>query len=137
MPRVSSHFSIQDPRFGSVVFFTTTPATITADAAVTYTTDQVLGGMIIHSSLTTGRTATLPTAALLAEAIQGAFVGLTFNFTVAPTGGTLTVAVGTGGTAVGTMTCVTTAFKTFAIRFTNVGIGTEAYSVYSLGTATA
>jgi hypothetical protein len=137
MPRLSTHFGLQDPRFASLIFFTTTPATIAADAGVTYTTDQVLGGFIQHTGLTTGRTGTMPTAAALVEAVQGAFVGLTFNFQVAPTGGTLTVAVGTGGTAVGTMTCVTTAFKTFAVRFTNVTVGSEAYSIYSLGTATA
>jgi hypothetical protein len=137
MPRVSSHFSIQDPRFGSVVFFTVVPASIAADANQTLTTAQVLGGLILRPSLSTARTDTLPSAAAMCEAVQGCYSGLAFNFTVAPTGGTLTIAVGAGGTAVGTMSCATTAVKEYLFVFNNCGIGTETYTVYSLGTATA
>jgi hypothetical protein len=46
--------------------------------------------------------------------------------------------MGAGGTAGnGTMTCVTTAIKTFLFVFTNCTIGAEAYTVHSLGTNTA
>lgn len=136
MPRVSSHFSLRDPRLQSLIFFQCVPVTNATDSNQTYTVAQVLGGLIIRT-IGAGRTDTLPTAAAMVEAIQGCMVGTAFEFTVAPTGGTLTVAMGAGGTAgIGTMTCVTTATKTFIMLFTNVGIGTEAYVIHSLGTAT-
>ena len=139
MPRVSSHFSIQDPRLGSLLFFTLVPTSIAADANQTLTTAQVLGGLIIRPSLTTARTDTLPSAAALAEAIQGVFPNLAFKFNVSATGGTLTVAPGTGGTLAlaGSNTIATTTTKEFVIMFTNTTIGAEAYTVYSYGTSTA
>jgi hypothetical protein len=118
--------------------FTIAIASIAADANQTLTTAQVIGGYIVRPSLTAGRTDTMPSAAAMCEAVQGCAPGLAFKFDYAPTGGTGTLAMGAGGTAGnGTMTCVTTAIKTFLFVFTNCTIGAEAYTVHSLGTNTA
>lgn len=135
MPRLSAHFGLKDPRFQSLLFPLITVSTLT-DAATTLTTAQLLGGLIIQPA-STGRTDTLPTAALLVDAIQGAMVGTAFEFIVKNSGaGTITVAAGSGGTTSGTMTIATTAIKRFMVVLTNVTVGSEAYTVYSFGSST-
>ena len=135
MPRLSSHFALKDPRFQSLVYPLITVTTLT-DAAATLTAAQVQGGLILCPA-STGRTLTLPTAALLSDAIQGGLVGTAFEFTIRNTGaGTVTVAAGTGGTTSGTMTVATTASKRFLVLFTNVTVGSEAFTIYSLGSST-
>jgi hypothetical protein len=136
MPRVSTHFGVQDPRLGSLAFPLIVPATIATAAATTLTTDSVLGGLILRDAAGAGRTDTLPTAADLAEAIQGVMVGTSFTFHVRNTAAgafAITVAVGTGGTASGKMTIAQNFCKSFTIVFTNVTVGSEAYTCYSLG----
>ena len=51
---------------------------------------------------------------------------------------TITIAAGTGGTTSGggTMTVAQNNAKMFRIRFTGVAPGSEAYTIYSLGTVT-
>ena len=88
---------------------------------------------------------TLPTAALAVAGISGVEVGDSFDFWVINTDGTaavaITIAAGSGGTAVGNMeveSAETTAEKIssgsgmFRIRFTNVTSSSEAYTVYRL-----
>jgi hypothetical protein len=136
MPRVSTHFAVKDPRFGSLTYPLIVPVTIATAAATTLTTDQVLGGLILRDAAGAGRTDTLPTAADLAEAIQGVMVGTSFSFFVRNTAAgafAITIAVGTGGTASGTMTIAQNFSKSFTVVFTNVTVGSEAYTVYSLG----
>jgi len=138
MPRVSSHFGLQDPRLQSILFEQINIAAISADSNQTLTTDQVLGGWIHRSGLTAGRTDTLPTAAQLCEAVQGCMVGTTFAFRVrniSAAAQTQTLAVGTGGT-LASGNAVTTAQNNdhaYRIVFTNVTPGSEAYTLYSLG----
>jgi hypothetical protein len=137
MPRVSTHFSLKDGRFGSLTFPLIVPATLSTASALTLTTDQVLGGLILRDGNGGARTDTLPTAADLVEAIQGCMVGTSFTFHVRNTSSTaiaITIAVGTGGTASGTMTAAQNNAKSFMIVFTNVTYGSEAYTCYSLGT---
>ncbi len=139
MPRVSSHFLVQDPRLGSLAFPLIVPATYSTAGAVTLTTDQVLGGLLLRDGNGGARTDTLPDAASLVEAIQGCMVGTSFQFHLRNTSSTaiaITVAVGTGGTASGTMTVAQNNGKTFMVVFTNVTYGSEAYTCYSLGTVT-
>jgi hypothetical protein len=139
MPRVSSHFLLQDPRLASLVFPLIVPATYNTAGAVTLTTDQVLGGLLLRDGNGGARTDTLPDAGPLAEAIQGCMVGTSFQFHVRNTSSTaiaITIAVGAGGTASGTMTIAQSNGKTFMVVFTNVTVGSEAYTVYSLGTVT-
>ena len=137
MPRISNHFSIQDPRFGSLILYTLKPVTLGADANVTYNVAQLLGGMVVRPSITAARTDTLPAAGDLVEAIPGVMKDMAFDFSVAATGATLTIAAGAGGATYGVMTVATTTIKDFTLVFNNVGIGTEAYTVYSKGTAAA
>ena len=135
MPRLSSHFGLRDPRLQSLAFPLTTVTTNTTDANQTYTTDQVLGGLIMRT-IGAARTDTLPTAAALADAVQGAMVGTSFRFHIRNNAGgafTLTVAAGAGGSTSGTMTIAQNNAKDFLVVFTNVTIGSEAYKIYSLG----
>ena len=134
--RVSSHWGLQDPRFDGPVVPTVTPATISTAGAVTYTTDQILGGLIRRDTNGGARTDILPTASLLVAAMQGVQVGHSFQFdikNIAAAANTLTVSAGAGGTTEGTMTVAQNNIRYFQVVFTNVGIGTEAYTVYSLG----
>lgn len=137
MPRVSSHFLVQDPRLGSLAFPLIVPYTYSTAGAVTLTTDQVLGGLLLRDGNAGARTDTLPDAGPLVEAIQGCMVGTSFTFTLRNTSGTaiaITIAVGAGGTASGTMTVAQSNSKSFMVVFTNVTNGSEAYTCYSLGT---
>lgn len=137
------------PSFSETINVYFTPVTYTATTQTLLYTD-VLGGLI---TLTNGSAiaATLPTAALLVPQIQGGQAGLP-GITPPPTGagsgirffvkaggaGTVTVAVGTGGTAVGTMTIATGQIKEFLLIITKLGdlTSTPTYTVYSLGTST-
>jgi hypothetical protein len=138
MPRVSSHFGLQDPRLQSLLFETLNIANVTADANVTLTTDQVLGGWIMRSGMGAARTDTLPTAAQLCEAVQGCAVNLSFAFRIRNVNAgafAQTLAVGAGGTlaAGNTATTAQTTDHAYRIVFTNVTPGSEAYTLYSLG----
>lgn len=133
--RLSSHFGLKDPRFQSLVFPLITVTTL-ADAALTLTSDQVLGGYLIQPA-GAARTLTMPAASLLSDAIQGGMVGTAFEFTVKNTASganTITVAAGAGGATSGTMTIAQNNSKRFLVVFTNVTVGSEAYTIYSLGT---
>ena len=137
MPRLSTHQSLQDARFSTLTYPTTVNTANATDANQTYTAAQVLGGMISRT-IGAARTDTLPTAAALVEAIQGCFVGLSFEFFVRNTGGfTLTVAVGAGGTAdpISTLTVTSGNTRTLKMIFNNVNVGSEAYTLYSCGSA--
>ena len=139
MPRVSSHFGLRDPRLQSLVMEQIVPAAISADSATTLTPAQVLGGQIVRTGMTAGRTDTLPTAAVLAEAMQGVFVGLAFQFEVRNQNAgafAQTLAVGTGGTLSAGSTATTAQNNThfYRLSFTNATIGAEAYLLESLGT---
>ena|SRR5215471_15712079 len=139
MPRVSSHFGLQDPRHQSPLMPMLTIAAITADSAQTLTTDQVVGGLIHRSGMTAGRTDTLPSAAALCEALQGVMVNSVFPLIVRNINAgafSQTLAVGAGGTlATGsTATTAQNAEHTYRIHFTNVTPGSEAYTLYSAST---
>ena len=135
MPRVSSHFGLNDPRFQSVLMPMIVPVNLTAAATLTPT--QLLGGYIIVNAAA-GVNLTLPTAASMCEAVQGAMVGTSFEFEVRAAGAgtaTLVAAANTGVTLSGTATVATANTRTFLLNFTNVTIGQEAYTVLSRGTA--
>lgn len=137
MPRLSSHFGLQDPRLQSLVFPLCVPAVFNTTANTTLTPAQLLGGLILRDGNGGARTDTLPSAAALVEAIQGCMVGTCFEFAVRNTSSTaigITLAVGAGGTASGTMATAQNNSSDYLLVFTNVGIGTEAYTLYSKGT---
>ena len=135
--RLQSHFGLRDPRLQSPCMPQIIPLTV-ASTPVTLTSPQLLQGFI-NVTVAAAATITLPTAADLVNNVQGAMVGTSFEFEVRATGaGGATVAVPAGGgvTISGTATVATANSKTFLVNFTNVGIGTEAYTVYSKGAGT-
>jgi hypothetical protein len=116
----------------------TVVANISTVGNVTYTVPQLLGGFIVRTgTLTANITDTLPNAGPLVEAIQGCMVGTSFEIPIrnATTGAfTMTLNPGTGGTANPTGQTVTQGnTKFYQLVFTNVTIGQEAYTLYSLG----
>jgi len=128
--------------FSSLVFPKITPTSLAAGAQ-TLTAAAILGGLLITSASGSTDTLTLPTAALLNAAIEGVEVGTSFEFTLrnGDPADTVTVAVGTGGTASGTMTIATANSKRFLVRVTGVRsdsvVGSaDSYTIYSLGTST-
>lgn len=115
----------------------TSPSTEATAGAVTYTAAQLLGGLILRDPAGAARSDVTPTAALVRAAIPGAEVGTSFEFTIKNTADaaeTITVTAGSGATLSGTMTIAQNNSKRFLLRLTNVTPGSEAYTLYSLGT---
>jgi hypothetical protein len=119
---------------------TIVPTTIATAGPVTYTPAQVMSGFILRDCAGAARTDTLPTAALMAEAVQGAMVNTAFEFEIRNTSGgafAVTLAAGAGGTLNPASTSVAQLnSRTYWLIFTNVNIGQEAYTVYALGAGT-
>jgi hypothetical protein len=133
------------PLLSGLIIQLFTVATEATVGAVTYTVAQLLGGFINRDPNGAGRTDILPTAAALVAAIPGCQVGSGFVFTIrnnADAAETITLNAGTGGTlsAAGqsttTSTIVQNNSRQFAIVFTNVTLGSEAYIAYSLVSGT-
>lgn len=114
------------------------PATDATAAAITMTAAQLLAGIILRDPNGAGRADLVPTAANLRAALPGIEVGSGFEFTIRNTADaaeTITVTTNTGATLSGTMTIAQNNSKRFLAVFTNVTPGSEAYSLYSLGTS--
>jgi hypothetical protein len=112
------------------------------DSNQTIAATTVLQGLYIRSGMTAARTDTLPSAANLVAAVANAVAGSAIWWTVLnanATAITLTIAAGAGGTlaAPGTYTVPQSNAKGFLIVITNATPGSEAYTVYSLGAASA
>ena len=78
----------------------------TATATASLTVAQTTGGVLVGNPSTTAATYTLPTGTQLDAAVTNAKIGSTFELTVINLGtstGLITVAVGTGITAVGNL----------------------------------
>ena len=106
----------------------------TQSATATLSVAQVLGGFI-NSAPAAGITLTTPTAANLVAGIPGCKVGDAFDVVIENTAAganAITLAAGTGGTLRGGTSIAQN--KSAILRFvlTNVGSGTEAYTVYSV-----
>jgi hypothetical protein len=108
----------------------------TATATATLTTAQTLGGLLVGDPTTTAATYTLPTATAIDAVMTNMKVNSTFGLTVINLGtstGLITVAVGTGITAVGNLVVAITGSAAGvggAARFLFRKTGTAAYSVY-------
>lgn len=112
-------------------------ATIATATAVTLTAAQILGGLILQDPAGGAVTTNMPTAALLAEYLGRPKAGTAFEFTIRNTADqaeTITVEAGSGGTFSGTKTIAQNNTKRFLVVLTNTIRGSEAYTVYSLGT---
>lgn len=115
---------------------------VTTAAVVTYTAAQLLGGLILRDPNGGARSDVLPTLTLLKAAIPDPTVGRAFFFTIRNTADaaeTITVTMGTGGTASGTMTIAQSNQKTFMVVFTStttsvLGSPADGYRVFSMGT---
>ncbi len=116
-----------------------TVTTISTAGAVTFAASEVLGGIILRDPNGAGRADLVPTAANLVAAISNPNVGNAIRFTIRNTADaaeTITVTTNTGATLSGTMTIAQNNSKDFLAVLTNVTSGSEAYTLYSLGTVT-
>jgi hypothetical protein len=143
-PAIMRHvMAINGNDVGSVPVVTppqkTTVSTIATAGAVSYTADQLIGGLILRDPNGAARADLVPTAALLVAALPGAFIGQSVEFVIRNTADaaeTITVTTATGATLSGTMTIAQSASRRFLAVLTNVTAGAHAYSVYSVGAFT-
>lgn len=111
--------------------------TKTTAGAVTYSAAELIGGLILRDPAGASRSDVTPTAAAIVAGITGCVVGSGFEFTIrndADAAETITLTAGSGITLSGTMTIAQNYSKRFIAVVTNIGSGTEAVTVYSLGT---
>ena len=110
----------------------------TATATATLTVAQVTGGLLVGSPSTTAATYTLPTATAIDAVMTNMKTNSTFKLTVVNLGttdGLITVAVGTGITAVGNLVIAITGSAAGvggAAQFLFRKTGTATYSVYRI-----
>jgi hypothetical protein len=110
----------------------------TATATATLTVAQITGNLLVGNPTTTAATYTLPTAAAIDAVITNAKIGSTFNLTVINLGtstGLITMAVGTGITAVGNLVVAITGSAAGvggAAQFMFRKTGDAAYTLYRI-----
>ena len=108
----------------------------TATATATLTTAQTLGGLLVGDPTTTAATYTFPTATAIDAVLTNMQTNSTFRLTVITLGtstGLITMAVGTGITAVGNLVVAITGSAAGvggAAQFLFRKTGTAAYTVY-------
>ncbi len=108
----------------------------TATSTATLTATQVLGGLLVVDPTTTASTLTMPTATAIDAVMTNMKTNSTFRLTVVNIGtstGVVTMAVGTGITAVGNLVVAITGSAAGvggAAQFLFRKTGTAAYSVY-------
>ena len=108
----------------------------TATSTATLTTTQVLGGLLVVDPTTTASTLTMPTATAIDAVMTNMKTNSTFRLTVINIGtstGLITMAVGTGITAVGNLVVAITGSAAGvggAAQFLFRKTGTAAYTVY-------
>jgi hypothetical protein len=115
----------------------TTVTTDATEGARTYTAAELVGGLILRDPAGGARSDVTPTAALIVGALTGAIATSSFEFTIRNTADaaeTITLTAGAGVTLSGTMTIAQNNSKRFLAVVTNAGSGTEAVTIYSLGT---
>ena len=106
----------------------------TATATATLTAAQITGQMLVANPSTTAATYTLPTGALIDEAVPNATVGSTFDLSIVNIGTSsraVTLAVSTGVTDGGNALVAIAVTTSQLFRFRKTGDGT--YVVYRLG----
>ena len=126
IPSVGGGYQIGDGNLNEVkVMSQATPATATSTA--TLTTAQIITGIILGSPGSSAATYTLPTVALLEATLVNCKVGMAFDLSVVNIDGSgsgiITLAVGTGFTAVGLLTVVATAGTACRWRLYKTGDG--------------
>ena len=123
---------------GAVITKTVVQSESTA-SNVTYTAAVLLSGYIIRDPAGGSRSDVTPTAAQLVAVIPSAAVNDSFRFIIknaADASEPITLTGGTNVTITGTATIAQNNTKEWLCVLTNVGSGTEAATIYSLGTWT-
>jgi hypothetical protein len=122
LPSVGGGYQVTDGNVSEAVLLVQgAPGTVSA--AGTLTVAQLLAGIVVCSG--TPGTQTLPTVALLEAVLTNGKVDSGFEVSFVNTAGsTLTLAVGTGWTIVGTLTAATVTSALFRARKTGDGAWT-------------
>lgn len=120
---------------------TPAPTVLNTAGNLTYTAAQLITGIIARDPAAANRADVLPTAALLVAAMKAAFGRVAVGdklcallTNTAAGANTITLTVGAGGTAGSPKVTTALAQNTsmeLQFRITNVGTGTEAYTVYA------
>ena len=106
---------------------------------VQYTFAQINGGIIERDGQNAGRSDTFPAASNIVSNIPNCVVGSSFEFTILNiTSGNNAITVNAGGTFQGTTirgkkAILEDVIKTFKAVVTNIGSGTEAVNIYTIG----
>ncbi len=114
--------------------------TVTTDAtagANTWTAGELIGGMLLRDPAGGARSDVSPTAAEIVAGLSGAVDGSSFDFSIRNTADaaeTITLTAGTDVTLSGTMTIAQNNTKNFRAVVTESDEGSEAVTIYSLGT---
>lgn len=115
----------------------TTVTTKSTAGNVTYSAAELVGGLVLRDPAGDNRADVSPTAAQIVGAVTAAIVTSSFRFTIRNTADaaeTITLTAGSGVTLSGTMSIAQNNSKEFLAVITNAESGTEAVTIYSLGT---
>jgi len=137
LPNSGGGYQVGDGNLNEVDLYATA-AQQTATATATLTVAQITGNLLVGNPSTTAATYTLPTATAIDAVITNAKIGSTFNLTVINLGtssGLITMAVGTGITAVGNLVVAITGSAAGvggAAQFMFRKTGDAAYTLYRI-----
>ena len=137
LPNSGGGYQVGDGNLNEIDLFTTASQQ-TATATATLTVAQITGNLLVGNPTTTAATYTLPTATAIDAVITNAKIGSTFNLTVINLGtstGLITMAVGTGITAVGNLVVAITGSAAGvggAAQFMFRKTGDAAYTLYRI-----
>lgn len=126
------------PAINDAVASVTTVTTDTTAGANTWTAAELIGGLLLRDPSGNNRSDVTPTAAAIVAGIAGCIVGSSFEFIIrngADAAETITLTAGTDVTLSGTMTIAQNYSRRFRAVVTDIGSGTEAVTIYSLGTS--
>jgi len=137
LPNSGGGYQVGDGNLNEINLYATA-AQQTATATATLTVAQITGNLLVGNPSTTAATYTLPTATAIDAVITNAKIGSTFDLTVINLGtstGLITMAVGTGITAVGNLVVAITGSAAGvggAGQFLFRKTGDAAYTVYRI-----
>ena len=137
LPNSGGGYQVGDGNLNEIDLFTTASQQ-TATATATLTVAQITGNLLVGNPSTTAATYTLPTATAIDAVITNAKIGSTFNLTVINLGtstGLITMAVGTGISAVGNLIVAITGSAAGvggAAQFMFRKTGDAAYTLYRI-----
>ena len=137
LPNSGGGYQVGDGNLNEIDLYATA-AQQTATATATLTVAQITGNLLVGNPSTSAATYTLPTATAIDAVITNAKIGSTFNLTVINLGtstGLITMAVGTGITAVGNLVVAITGSAAGvggAAQFMFRKTGDAAYTLYRI-----